>query len=172
MNRWSRSCDGFSVVVVAAHLFLYVQSSDSKAADFDRVILVTGGAGFMYAALFMTVYRFCCTVVTTPGAETSNTRITHDFTSMQCECAPRSALCAVDDSVVLTLPCASTCFVVTLRLIVSASHVVMRLVKNYPRYKIVNFDKLDYCASLVNIEEIASYPNYVFVKVRAARQQL
>jgi dTDP-D-glucose 4,6-dehydratase len=41
----------------------------------------------------------------------------------------------------------------------------MRLVKNYPHYKIVNFDKLDYCASLVNIEEIASYPNYVFVKV-------
>ncbi len=34
-------------------------------------------------------------------------------------------------------------------------------------YKIVNFDKLDYCASLANtIEEIADYPNYTFVKVR------
>jgi hypothetical protein len=42
----------------------------------------------------------------------------------------------------------------------------MLLVKKYPTYKIVNFDKLDYCASLVNIEEIAAYPNYTFVKVR------
>ena len=41
----------------------------------------------------------------------------------------------------------------------------MLLVKKYPQYKIVNFDKLDYCASLVNIEEIAAYPNYTFVKV-------
>ncbi len=42
----------------------------------------------------------------------------------------------------------------------------MLLVKKYPTYKIVNFDKLDYCASLKNIEEIAAYPNYTFVKVR------
>ena len=42
----------------------------------------------------------------------------------------------------------------------------MLLVKKYPQYKIVNFDKLDYCASLVNIEEISEYPNYTFVKVR------
>ena len=42
----------------------------------------------------------------------------------------------------------------------------MLLVKKYPTYKIVNFDKLDYCASLVNIKEIADYPNYTFVKVR------
>ena len=42
----------------------------------------------------------------------------------------------------------------------------MLLVKKYPQYKIVNFDKLDYCASLVNIQEIADYPNYTFVKVR------
>jgi dTDP-D-glucose 4,6-dehydratase len=41
----------------------------------------------------------------------------------------------------------------------------MLMVKKYPQYKIVNFDKLDYCSSLVNIKEIASYPNYVFVKV-------
>lgn len=46
----------------------------------------------------------------------------------------------------------------------SASHVVMRLVKKYPQYKIVNFDRLDYCASLKNIESIADEPNYEFVK--------
>jgi len=46
----------------------------------------------------------------------------------------------------------------------SASHVVMRLVKAYPKYKIVNFDRLDYCASLKNIESIADEPNYEFVK--------
>ena len=40
----------------------------------------------------------------------------------------------------------------------------MRLVKRYPQYKIVNFDKLEYCASLKNIEEIADYPNYKFIK--------
>jgi hypothetical protein len=47
----------------------------------------------------------------------------------------------------------------------SASHVVILLVKNYPQYKIVNFDKLEYCSSLKNLEEIESYPNYTFVKV-------
>ena len=33
-----------------------------------------------------------------------------------------------------------------------ASHIVIRLVKKYPQYKIVNFDKLDYCSSLKNLE--------------------
>lgn len=50
----------------------------------------------------------------------------------------------------------------------SASHVVIRLVKNYPTYKIINFDKLDYCSSLKNIECISKYPNYEFVHVRFA----
>ena len=45
-----------------------------------------------------------------------------------------------------------------------ASHVVMLLVKKYPNYKIVNFDKLDYCSSLKNIESIQDAPNYSFVK--------
>jgi len=46
-----------------------------------------------------------------------------------------------------------------------ASHVVIRLVKNYPNYKIVNFDKLDYCACLENVESVVGdYPNYKFVK--------
>ena len=44
------------------------------------------------------------------------------------------------------------------------SHVVIRLVKRYPEYTIVNFDKLDYVACLKNLEEVASLPNYRFVK--------
>jgi len=45
-----------------------------------------------------------------------------------------------------------------------ASHVVMLLVKKYPQYKIVNLDKLDYCSSLLNLEEINDAPNYKFIK--------
>jgi UDP-glucose 4,6-dehydratase len=49
----------------------------------------------------------------------------------------------------------------------SASHVVIQLVKKYPQYRIVNFDKLDYCSSLKNLESVSGAPNYTFVKVRA-----
>jgi len=45
-----------------------------------------------------------------------------------------------------------------------ASHVVIRLVQKYPQYKIVNFDKLDYCSSLRNLHSVADKPNYKFVK--------
>jgi len=45
-----------------------------------------------------------------------------------------------------------------------ASHVVIRLVNKYPQYKVVNFDKLDYCSSLKNLHSIADKPNYKFVK--------
>jgi UDP-glucose 4,6-dehydratase len=41
---------------------------------------------------------------------------------------------------------------------------VRLFVTKYPQYKIVNFDKLDYCASLKNIEDVTAYPNYTFVK--------
>ena len=50
----------------------------------------------------------------------------------------------------------------------SGSHVVLRLVRKYPEYKIVNLDKLDYCSSQKNLESIAALPNYVFVKVRTS----
>jgi len=46
----------------------------------------------------------------------------------------------------------------------SASHVVLLLVKKYPQFKIVNFDRLDYCSCLENLDEIKDYPNYKFVK--------
>jgi len=38
------------------------------------------------------------------------------------------------------------------------------LVKKYPQFKIVNFDRLDYCSCLANLDEIKDYPNYKFVK--------
>lgn len=45
-----------------------------------------------------------------------------------------------------------------------ASHVVILLAKKYPHIKVVNFDRLDYCACLENLDEVKSLPNYKFVK--------
>ena len=36
--------------------------------------------------------------------------------------------------------------------------------RRYPKYKILNFDRLDYCSCLANLEEVAALPNYKFVK--------
>jgi len=44
------------------------------------------------------------------------------------------------------------------------SHVAIRLAKNYPQYKIVVYDKLDYCANLKNLDSIRDLPNVKFVK--------
>ncbi|NXS64994.1 TGDS dehydratase, partial [Pandion haliaetus] len=46
----------------------------------------------------------------------------------------------------------------------SASHVVVSLVKNYPNYLIINLDKLDYCASLKNLETVSEKENYKFIQ--------
>lgn len=46
----------------------------------------------------------------------------------------------------------------------SASHVVVSLVKNYPNYLIINLDKLDYCASLKNLETVSGKENYKFIQ--------
>mmetsp|Transcript_37783 Transcript_37783/g.89711 ORF Transcript_37783/g.89711 Transcript_37783/m.89711 type:complete len:362 (-) Transcript_37783:35-1120(-) len=43
------------------------------------------------------------------------------------------------------------------------SHVVIRLLKSYT-YKVVVLDKLDYCASLRNLEEVQDCANFKFVK--------
>ncbi|PNW86369.1 hypothetical protein CHLRE_02g083800v5 [Chlamydomonas reinhardtii] len=45
-----------------------------------------------------------------------------------------------------------------------ASHVVIRITKNYPQYKVVVLDKLDYCASLKNLGSVANLPNFRFIK--------
>ncbi|XP_047961053.1 trifunctional UDP-glucose 4,6-dehydratase/UDP-4-keto-6-deoxy-D-glucose 3,5-epimerase/UDP-4-keto-L-rhamnose-reductase RHM1-like [Salvia hispanica] len=45
-----------------------------------------------------------------------------------------------------------------------ASHVANRLVRNYPEYKIIVLDKLDYCSNLKNLMPSNSSPNFKFVK--------
>lgn len=44
------------------------------------------------------------------------------------------------------------------------SHVVRRIVKNYPEYHIYNLDCLTYAGNLENIADIQDEPNYTFVK--------
>jgi dTDP-glucose 4,6-dehydratase len=44
------------------------------------------------------------------------------------------------------------------------SHVVRRLVKNYPSYTIVNFDALTYAGNLANLQEVEHQSNYRFRK--------
>ena len=44
------------------------------------------------------------------------------------------------------------------------SHLVEFFVKNYPKYTIINLDKLTYAGNLNNLKEIESEPNYRFVK--------
>lgn len=43
-----------------------------------------------------------------------------------------------------------------------ASYVSRHFVCQYPEYMIVVFDKLDYCASLNNLESLKTHPNFVF----------
>mmetsp|Transcript_48465 Transcript_48465/g.85471 ORF Transcript_48465/g.85471 Transcript_48465/m.85471 type:complete len:700 (-) Transcript_48465:15-2114(-) len=45
-----------------------------------------------------------------------------------------------------------------------ASHVAMKLVNDYPHYKVVALDCMDYCANLKNLESIRDRPNFKFVK--------
>lgn len=44
------------------------------------------------------------------------------------------------------------------------SHVVRRMVKNYPDYHIFNLDALTYAGNLENLKDVASAANYTFVK--------
>ncbi len=45
------------------------------------------------------------------------------------------------------------------------SHVIRRLLKNYPNYLIVNADKLTYAGNLENLSDVDSFPNYRFEKI-------
>jgi dTDP-glucose 4,6-dehydratase len=51
------------------------------------------------------------------------------------------------------------------------SHVVKRFVRNYPRYLIVNADKLTYAGNLENLAEVESSGNYVFEKIDIVDKQ-
>ena len=44
------------------------------------------------------------------------------------------------------------------------SHVIHLFVKNYPHYRIINFDKLTYAGNLTNLRDVENFENYVFVK--------
>lgn len=44
------------------------------------------------------------------------------------------------------------------------SHVVRHFVEKYPDYRITVLDKLDYCASMRNLEAVRSHPRFSFVK--------
>ena len=44
------------------------------------------------------------------------------------------------------------------------SHVVRHFVRKYPHYTIINLDKLTYAGNLGNLQDIATAPNYNFVK--------
>lgn len=44
------------------------------------------------------------------------------------------------------------------------SHLVRRMVRNYPNYLIVNLDKLTYAGNLANLTDVDSAPNYRFEK--------
>ena len=44
------------------------------------------------------------------------------------------------------------------------SHVIRRMINNYPKYRIINYDKLTYAGNLKNLVDVESAENYVFVK--------
>ena len=44
------------------------------------------------------------------------------------------------------------------------SHAAILLAKKYPHYKVVVYDKLDYCSCLANLDEISRLKNFKFVK--------
>lgn len=44
------------------------------------------------------------------------------------------------------------------------SHVVRRIVKNYPDYHVVTLDKLTYAGNLENLQEVENAPNHTFIK--------
>jgi len=45
-----------------------------------------------------------------------------------------------------------------------ASHVVLKLGREHPEYKITVLDKCDYCASVHNLDELKGNENFHFVK--------
>lgn len=42
--------------------------------------------------------------------------------------------------------------------------VLIKLVKDYPEYNIIGIDKLSYCSSTRNFEEVKNYSNFIYIK--------
>mmetsp|Transcript_12808 Transcript_12808/g.35367 ORF Transcript_12808/g.35367 Transcript_12808/m.35367 type:complete len:376 (-) Transcript_12808:96-1223(-) len=53
-----------------------------------------------------------------------------------------------------------------------ASHVAILMAKKYPQYKIVVYDRLDYCSCLENLDEIKDFHNFKFIKGDIATEDL
>ena len=53
-----------------------------------------------------------------------------------------------------------------------ASHVCILLAKKYPQYNIINYDRLDYCSCIENLDEIKDLPNYKFIKGNICSSEL
>jgi dTDP-glucose 4,6-dehydratase len=45
-----------------------------------------------------------------------------------------------------------------------ASNLICYLVKKYPEYQFLGIDKISYCSSVKNFQEILTYPNFTFVQ--------
>jgi dTDP-glucose 4,6-dehydratase len=52
------------------------------------------------------------------------------------------------------------------------SNVLLLMVQKYPQYNFVNYDSLEYCACLKNLEEISRLKNYTFVQGDICNQDL
>ena len=46
------------------------------------------------------------------------------------------------------------------------------MAKKYPNLNIINYDRLDYCSCLENLDEIKDLPNYKFVKGNICSSEL
>ena len=44
------------------------------------------------------------------------------------------------------------------------SHVVRRMVRNYPELQIINLDQLTYAGNLENLRDVEGSPNYLFIR--------
>jgi UDP-glucose 4,6-dehydratase len=53
-----------------------------------------------------------------------------------------------------------------------ASHVAILLCTKYPQYKVVVYDRLDYCSCLENLSEVEPLPNFKFIKGDVASEDL
>jgi UDP-glucose 4,6-dehydratase len=85
----------------------------------------------------------------------------HDFGFWSTMFAPTAT--AHDDSTCCSMPPLSPRLSAFVGFI--ASHVAILLCKKYPDYKVVVYDRLDYCSCLENLtEELKDVPNFKFVK--------
>ena len=52
------------------------------------------------------------------------------------------------------------------------SNFIRYILKKYPNYKVINFDKVTYCANFENLKDVEDNPNYKFIKGDVADEKL